>query len=98
MKNQIKNQISDTLRNYFNEMIKNVPKLEWKDNKYNTHTVCSTSTQFGEFTIKRCYDEPLFYTLYLNDNPVSSYTDDINDLIDLTDYLYRQKITKALKI
>lgn len=98
MKNQIKNQISDTLRNYFKEVIKNTPKLEWKDNKINTPIVCSTSTQFGEFTIKKCYDEPGYYTLCLNDNPQSSYTYDINELIDLANYLYRQKITKALKI
>lgn len=80
-------------------MIDNVPKLEWKNNIKNDTLICSTaSTQFGDFKIKKYYDEVGYYGLYLNDNTVSLDSSDINALIDLANYLYRQKITKALKI
>lgn len=93
----MKNKITDSLRNYFNEMIKNVPKLEWKDiNKDNI--VCSTSTQFGDFTIKKYYDEPGYCSLYLNDNPASPYSKDINELMNIANLLYKQEIKMAIKI
>lgn len=94
----MKNKISDTIRNYFNEMIKNIPKLEWKDDKNNNSLICSTSTQFGNFTIKRYYDKLGYYALYLNDNPASPYSKDVNELMNRANLLYRQETKIALKI
>lgn len=94
---KMKNKINDTLRNYFNEMIKNVPKLEWKDiNK--DDTVCSTLTQFGEFTIKKYVYDPGYFCLYLNNYPASINSNDVNVLMNVANLTYKEKIKRALRI
>lgn len=96
----MKNRIDENLVKYFDNVVKNIPRFNWTEYESNGESdsiVCSTTTQLGTYSIKRYNYATTMYLLYLDDDVISGYMDNVDTAKSLASYRYRKMIQLILK-